>query len=560
MALSSKQLAEMMAAAKKAEKEAEESEKGKAKSRQALADFEAAASVYDKDVYLHTGPTPRYFTISKHWDEDPKTKVRKNITQLTFFSDSKLYPTYAELSEPKARVFLRSMIEGGDIEIPGTSEVQYFEPKKYIRLANTVSETDKDTFNLLRLTGKMVPSGRVVKDCPEIIKALLISLSGSKRVWEQDHWELTKQENYDWLEKWIYGVVCADIGNTTIGTPVIFGSGKVGKNALADRVIAGILGNEACYTATWDIIDGNFNSYRYGKVFTFIDEVPSRDDWARFKNMTGSPSIVVNEKYAPAVTVDNCIVYMIGSNEDTYPLPLEDGKQMVRMSPIKAAKDNTFAEVTLQVMTRPLIVEALEGLSVSTNGMSDYELGDTFLKHFASEWYGKEALQEFLDYLHTKYGKEPYQLQPLRGNDWIDILRSKPDPINELAEYITIRSPDVITEDEVYEIYTVMTGTMRSRNYQKLQTTVINNLKTIMEATGYTLVDKVGINLSGGGGKATMIKVFKKPNAKLENLKNDYEKYIQEELVGSKAVKRLIYENNVVKKDGPAAKISKFKI
>lgn len=544
------------------EKEAAREEKSKDEAKKAKEAFFAAASVYDKGICLHIGSQPRYFRLDEHWDE-PSDGVKNHFSKLTFFSDSKLYPTYSELSSPASRIYLRQMLEGGTMNIPGAppedeeSTVE-FERRTFRRLANTKADTDPETYNMISDEHRMVPSGAIVKECPPVLHALMISLSGSVRTWEQNHWELSKQENFDWLEKWIYGTVYADVGNNLLGMPVIFGGGKVGKNALAERVIPGMIGSQYCFTNTWDIIDGNFNAFKIGKLFTFIDEVPPRDDWSKLKNMTGSPTSYVKEKYGPEFQIDNCIVYMLGSNEEVYPLPLEDGKQMVRVSPIKVTKENTFAECVVQVLTKTFVTEALTELGVDTFGLDDYALGDTFLKKFEASWLSQETLQEFLDYLHTKYGNGKFSLQPLRGKDWVEILRTKPDPITEVAAYVIERSPEVITVDELYEIYRIQTGTLRARNYIKLQNTVVSNIKTTLESAGYSLVDGVTVAIAGGGGTETKTKVFKKHGASLTGLKTDYSKYIMEELVNSKPVPRLIYDTKPVNNVVPMS--SKFKI
>lgn len=504
-----------------------------------------AISAYDKGLCIHLGSQTRYFYKKTIVDTHRITKKPLPETSLTFFSFTQLYPHFAEMESKLAQSYLRKIIEGQVVECPVEgSDTEYdqiqLEPRVYKKLGNTRHVPGPENYNLLDLSGIMKPSGTVVKACPKILRALMMSLTGNKRTWEQDHWEYTKEESMLWLEKWIYGAICADIGNPFLGMPVIFGAGKVGKNALFDVILPAMLGTHLCFSATWSTIDGNFNAFKVGKVFTFIDEVPSRDDWDKLKNLTGSPVSYVKEKYGPEFIIENTVANVIGSNETVYPLPLEDGKQMTRVSPIEVYKDSTFACNVVELLGQLEVATKLLEAGVDITGFDDYELGDTYLKTFTDAWSGKEVLQEFLDYLHTTYGQGTYNLQPLRGKDWRKITNGKKSYLEQTAEYIIERNPEYITLPEVFEIYKVISGDTTG-NYQKKSGNVSIQIAPYLEEVGYITAQQVRVRVHSGGA-TTQTRVFHKPEANLKDVHQEHTRYIFEEVVGTKTLRHLKYE------------------
>lgn len=499
-----------------------------------------ALAVYEKGLCLHLGSQVRYFYKKTIVDTHRVTGAKLPETSLTFFSSNQLYPHFAEMQSKKSQIAFRQMVEGDTLSLSDGTKIT-LDSKTYRKLGNTRHIPGPENYNLLDLENIMKPSGKVVKDCPLILQALMLSLSGNTRSWEQDHFELSKPESYYWLEKWIYGVICADIGNPMLGMPVIFGAGKVGKNALCDIIIPRMLGTNLCFSATWDTIDGNFNAFKVGKVFTFIDEVPAREDWAKLKNYTGSPTSFVKEKYGPEFVIENTIAFIIGSNETVYPLPLEDGKQMTRVSPIEVTNKSLFATNLVALLGLTTVATKLYNAGVDISGLDKYELGDTYLKQFTEEWQGVEVLQEFIDYLHTTYGQVAYTLQPLRGSDWQKITGGKKSFVEQTADYIIGRGPALITLPELYEIYKVISGDRSNTTYQKQSATLSLQIADYLQEGGYEKKAQVRVTLSGGGNVLTQTTVFHKPEADLRNIKQDSGKYIAEEINGTRTYRHLIY-------------------
>lgn len=499
-----------------------------------------AIAVYGKGLCLHLGSQVRYFYKKTIVDTHRVTGAKLPETSLTFFSSNQLYPHFAEMQSKKSQIAFRQLVEGNTLKLSDGTDVT-LDSRTYRKLGNTRHIPGPENYNLLDLVDILKPSGKEVKECPLILQALMLSLSGNVRNFEQDHFELSKPESYYWLEKWIYGVVCADIGNPMLGMPVIFGAGKVGKNALCDIIIPKILGTNLCFSATWDTIDGNFNAFKVGKVFTFIDEVPAREDWAKLKNYTGSPTSFVKEKYGPEFVIENTIAFMIGSNETVYPLPLEDGKQMTRVSPIEVTNKSLFATNLVELLGLTTVATKLYNAGVDINNLDEYELGDTYLKQFTEEWQGEAVLQEFVDYLHTTYGQVAYTLQPLRGEDWRKITSGKRSFVEQTAEYIMEQNPEFITLPELYEIYKIISGDRSNTTYQKQSSNLSIQIADYLKDKGYEKTSQVRVALSGGGGVNTQTTVFHKPEASLKNIKQNFDKYIAEEIVGTKTYRHLRY-------------------
>jgi hypothetical protein len=202
------------------------------------------------------------------------------------------------------------------------------------------------------------------------------------------------------------------------------------------------------------------------KVMMFIDEVPSRNDWSTFKNMTVSPDSFVKMKYGAEFTIENTIRYVIGCNEETYPLPVEDGPQMMRVSPIKTQRNSTFAENFVKITNqeqndenycRNLLAELDPKLDVDE--LSNFEIGDMLLRGaLHNEWASREAAQEFLNYLDYTYRSDNgfYNNPPLRGADWAEVIEEKESTVNKIVQYIIEEQIEQISNKELYEIYKVL--------------------------------------------------------------------------------------------------------
>jgi hypothetical protein len=322
---------------------------------------------------------------------------------------------------------------------------------------NTLCVADKNTMNLIDLSEVMKPNKVDEPKLNWIFSCLFDAMGGQKA------------ENKDWLLKWVYAVVYANIGDPLMTFPVIFGEGKIGRNALFDMIIPTILGRSLCQTGTWDTMDSNFNQFKLGKVFTFIDELPDRADWNKIKNQSGSLSSYVKTKYGPEFEIDNCIISAYGGNSKTYPLPMEDGRQMSRVSPV-CSDGKTFAQLVYERGTELYGVGFMEAeykritnKDAPTTGDYMFEIGDKYLRN--TQWATKDKIQDFLDYLHATYSPDgpdwqpdndiKFILNPLRGKDWADIREQKKDPAVAVIEYLIKANPDFILTKVAYAMYEI---------------------------------------------------------------------------------------------------------
>lgn len=427
----------------------------------------------DTDMKFHRDSQPRYFRKlqTKVWDR--KTNIEYLNTEVKFYPPSTLSENWLKLKTVLAKDMFRTMVEGGIVSVknPDTNEwVTYdFPGRIYDKITNTLNKVDEKTFNMLDLGDKLNPNYKddEVPTCPPIVKALLYSISGNEITYDEEKkcWMGNKDENTTWFEKWLYGTVHADIGNNMASFPVIYGGAKIGKNALFDKMMRHLLGKDARFTGTWDIIHGNFDGYKLGKVFMFIDEVPERGSWEILKNMTGSTDSFVKQKYGPEFVIDNTVRYAIGTNEEVYPLPVENGPQMMRVSPIKASKKSTFAENAVKIMdaingenySRNLLKATNDTLDV--DNLSNFEVGDILLRGaWQIEWTSREACQQLLNYLDYTYKSKSgdYSLAPLRSADWVDMVKERSSTIQQVVDYVVDQSIDTITTQELYEIYKVL--------------------------------------------------------------------------------------------------------
>ena len=427
----------------------------------------------ETDMKFFRDGQPKYFRKlqTKSWHKI--TDVEFINTEVKFYPPTSLKENWLELKDDRARDMFRVMVEGGKLTVknPETDEwvEETYPAKVYDKITNTLKKTDNKTYNMLDLSDKLTPKydTTVVQTCPLIIKALMYSCSGNVIMYDEELCRFSgdKEENLIWLEKWIYGTVHADVGNNMASFPVFFGPGKVGKNALMDLLMKQLLGKDACFTGTWDIIHGNFDGYKLGKVFMFIDEVPEKGSWDQIKNMTGSTDSFVKQKYGAEFVIDNTVRYAIGTNEEVYPLPVETGPQMMRVSPIKLNSNSTFAENTVKIMDqthgvgycRKILQDSDNTLNVDK--MDDFTVGDTLLRNiFNKDWCSRDSAQQFLNYLDYTYKSDTghYSLEPLRGTDWRMITHDKMPAVQKVVDYLIEENIETITTLEMYEIYKVI--------------------------------------------------------------------------------------------------------
>lgn len=468
----------------------------------------AEAVLKDTDMKFFRDSMPKYFrkltTVSWH----KRTKIEYVNTEVKFYPPSSLGENWIQLKDQKARDMFRTMVEGGDITVqnPETGEwlTNTYPSRVYDKITNTLKDVDDKTYNMLELNDRVLPNYQEgeTPTCPILHKALIYALAGNVIIWDSETsaWLGTKEENVKWLEKWIYGTIYADIGNNMASFPVIFGPGKVGKSALFDIVFKQCLGKDACFSGTWDVIHGNFDGYKLGKVVMFIDEVPERGSWDVLKNMTGSTDSFVKQKYGAEFVIDNTVRYAVGTNEEVYPMPVENGPQMMRVSPIKTHRMSTFAENTVTMLDqqygeeycRKCLKESDETLRVDT--MSNFVVGDLLLRNlFSKDWASKEASQQLVNYLDFTYKSETgnYSLEPLRGRDWEEIIRDKIPAAQQVVDYIVQENIETITTGELYEIYKVIQSE-RSDSLKKM-TSFSQTIADIMMTSGYVQHSKATI-------------------------------------------------------------------
>lgn len=514
--------------------------------------FTNAKKIYDSiGLSMHRSSQPRYFHIL-HTTKTDKAGNILRVQDINYFTHGSLYPNFTELESELSRKYLRRMIDGGTISIQnpnGSIEQHSFDKRVYDKLTNTGHKVDDVTFNLVNLDNRVIPEDVEDAECPTILKALLYSITGNVITYneEKKEWECDKPDTLEWFEKWIYGTVYANIGDNSMSMPVIFGTGKVGKNALFDIVFRQLLGTHCCFSGTWDIIDSNFNSFKLGKVFMFTDEIPALSEWNKIKNMTGSPVSYVKEKYGPEFEVDNCIVNAFGSNQTTYPLPWEDGEQMMRVSPIKTNPKSTFAENTVKLLNKEFEgqfgEDAVDALIRATGNNPDemtvFKKGDFILRNImANDWQSREGAQKLLNYLHKKFKGNTFQLSPLRSTDWYDIKTSKVNGYEVTIDYIRAVNPVILTTSEAYEIYTtIMADTTKAKQKSNFKA----DIKDAIVALGYEF--KHSATLKNGIREDIFIKPDA-PRRTASSYESNYDKYIKTDIVTGKQVRHLIWPDD----------------
>lgn len=559
--MSAEELAELAkkkkAQAKEAERQAKEEAKQAARAEKdelsATAKYQLFAGALR--VYNETGmsffldKTPQYFRKLTTSKVNRKTKRVESTTEIAWSQHGTLYPCWVELQHPVARDLFRRMINGGTIDIfnPETNETEtyQFPPRVYEKLVNTVDEVDDRTYNVLDTSSIMKPNynKEEPQTCPTIIQALLYAVTGNTIEWDEERqtWVGDKPENLEWFKKWIYGIVHADVGNNMLPMPIIFGSGKVGKNALFEIVIPIILGAELAFVGTWDTVDSGFNAFKLGKVFVFVDEIPERGEWNKVKNATGSLKEYIKTKYGAEFQVDNCIAYGMGSNQTLFPLPFEEGKQMTRVSPIKVVPTSTFAENAVKMLDKErgenYCYNTVKAAGLDADKMTTYELGDSILRNvLAAEWQHRDTIQQFLNHLDQQFSGDTYYLPPLRGQDWDEIAEYKKDTVRATAEFVVSIDPKIISTHEIYEIYKVIQGE-RNSTMSKQIASVTENIRSYMEAAGYTY--KKDAVIAGGTRTNIFCKDQERVRGDLSNYEEDFGRYIDETMVNHRPIRRL---------------------
>lgn len=516
--------------------------------------FMAAKQVYDEyKICFFRDAQPRYFykLYTEKTDQDGR---KLTMQEIKYCPHSQLYPNFPSLKSDKAREFLRQMTEGKKISIQdseGTVTDHYFERREYDKMSNTRMQVDDITYNLVDISHKLEPTDGP-DECPTLLKALMYAVTGNTITWnaQTNTWDCDKQDTLDWFEKWIYGAVHANIGEWSTSMPIIFGGGKVGKNALFEIVFEQLLGKWCIFASTWDTFNSNFDAFKVGKVFTFIDEIPDRNEWDKLKNQTGSTTQYIKEKYGPEYEVENCIMYALGSNQVNYPLPLEKGEQMMRVSPIRTNKNNTFAIYSVRMLDQEHGAGYCDNLIKAAGNdpakMSEHDKGDYILRYLDTSWKTREAAQQFLNYLHRRFGGGKYQLSPLRSTDWNLIYQFKRDTVEETAKFILEHRPAIITAREVYEIYMAFQTIAGEEKISKKKANLLREVEEYLKEQGYDV--RINANIAGDARETVFYlpQLVKHGDVKKYVISN--EKYVKLQTLHGKSVPELIY---------PSAQIAK---
>lgn len=393
-----------------------------------------------------------FFIKKNYCTIDRKTGKKFYECQLDTYGYNNIIPAFkTEIRDMYTRDLIRELLDGEEIIIENPSgEMESFQLERsrvYNKLVSTPKQEDPETYNMIDLSNTVKPTGNKDAKLYWVTAAHLKALGGQKG------------ENIDSVKRYIYSVSVADIGNNQCAMLVIFGPGKSGKNALAELVIPSILGAELCFAGTWDTIDSNFNAFKLGKVFIFIDELPVLSTWGKIKQWLGGIKDYIKKKYGQESECDNAICYMLGSNSENYPLPVEDGRQMNRVSPIKAVKKHTFAETvyhdSVKIYGKGWIEKKLaRRVDLNTVTKTPFEIGDAYLRAYTDQWTSKIVIQNLVDVLHNEYGSDKqFKFSPLRGDDWNEILSTKGDLSVAAVEYMVAHDPDYIVIDDLLEVY-----------------------------------------------------------------------------------------------------------
>lgn len=532
-----------------AEREARAAEKEELSAGQKYKIFMDTLAIYNSTgmSFIIDGQ-PKYFYKLTTTKKNARTKKEETCTELKYIGHGSLYPNWTELEHPYAKTLFRKMINGGDISVTNAeeqTETYHFESRVYSKLVNTVDIVDSNTYNTLDLSRIMQPQydPDVPQKCPSIMRAMLFALSGNTIEWDEElgDWVGDKPENLEFLEKWSYGALHASIGNNMLSMPIIFGSGKVGRNSYFEIVFGNILGSDLRFSGVWDVVDSSFNAFKLGKTFIFIDEIPERGEWSKVKNATGSLKEYIKQKYGAELEVDNCIVYAMGSNHVLFPLPFEDGPQMMRVSPIKAVKTSTFAENTVKILDRErgtgYCKTLLSTAGIDTAQMDTFAIGDAVLRGpLAEEWQSRVASQQLLNYFDQTYKRDRYHLAPLRGQDWEEITEYKKDAVKATAEFVVAHDPDIISTHEIYEVYRIIQSERNSQMSKQLAS-VTESIRIYMETAGYVYCKNATVR---DGARTNIFKKAVLANDNISNYKEDFARYVSEEIVNGRPMRRLM--------------------
>lgn len=124
------------------------------------------------------------------------------------------------------------------------------------------------------------------------------------------------EEKSEWLLDWLAHIVqCPGEKSSTV--PVLIGLQGTGKGLLNDHLMNGILGDLYTSITTSAELMARFNIHLAGKLLTHIDEATWRGNKTEdgiLKNIIGSPTMSVEEKFGARFNIKNFSRYIISSN------------------------------------------------------------------------------------------------------------------------------------------------------------------------------------------------------------------------------------------------------
>ena len=134
-----------------------------------------------------------------------------------------------------------------------------------------------------------------------------------------------------------------------------------------------------------------------------------------------------------------------------------------------------------------------------------------------------------------------FNLEPLRGSDWEEIIKQKNNPMNRTVEFIIEHNPDSITILEVMDIYRVAAGDPKNDQYLKHRNNLAAEVNPKLLAAGYELNSRAYIypDLTAKD-KRMEGQVWHKPGVSIRKITPRYNKYVMETFINGKTTRELL--------------------
>lgn len=169
-------------------------------------------------------------------------------------------------------------------------------------------------------------------------------------------WANGKQDHYDKIMSWIKSAITKPekkIGSVLLLIDPHYGCGKgIIINFLVDHV----MGRKHGLVTQIKKILGNFNYIMANKSLIVVDEVPTtkeeyRSQFDTFKNIITEPTITVEEKYKPCLTLESYHNFIITSNNLTcFPIDSKDRRFHVFKPSGKRKNDRDYFDNLLKIV------------------------------------------------------------------------------------------------------------------------------------------------------------------------------------------------------------------